>query len=63
MSKEQLRYNQYETERSARRAEQKARHKEILTTVREVCKKHKGMADIGEGFVVVDTMKFEIKEV
>lgn len=34
---------------------------EIIQQVKAVCKLHGGMAEIGEGFVVVDTKVYEVK--
>lgn len=43
-------------------AARKARNKEVLSLVRDICAKNGGSAEIGGGFVVVNTKRFEVKE-
>lgn len=62
MGIEQKTYHTYDDQKSQRAATRRERNKEILDTVRSVCQKFGGMAEIGEGFVVVDTKKYEVKE-
>ena len=54
-------YQSYDDQKSIRAANRRERNKEILDTVRSVCQKFGGMAEIGDGFVVVDTSKYEVK--
>lgn len=42
------------------KAQRERRNKEIIDTVKEVCKKFDGLADIGGGYSVVDTSKFNV---
>jgi len=37
-----------------------SRNKEILSAVKSVCLRHGGMAEVGDGYVVVDTSKFKV---
>jgi len=39
----------------------KQRNAELVQATREVCEKLGGMAEIGEGYVVVDTKKFKVE--
>lgn len=61
MGIEQKTYHTYEDHKSIRAANRRERNKEIIDTVRNVCQKFGGMAEIGDGFVVVDTKRYEVK--
>lgn len=54
-------HSSYDDQKSIRAASRRERNAEILDIVRNVCQKFGGMAEIGNGFVVVDTSKYEVK--
>lgn len=52
-------YDHHNTTAGARRRE---KNKELIDTAKRVCREHGGMAEIGGGFVVVDTKKFKVSQ-
>lgn len=52
----------WEAERNKAIKSRKLRNKKIIERVRDICQKQGGMSEIGEGFVVVDTRKFNVIE-
>lgn len=55
-------HSSYDFRNSQRVANRKERNKEIISLIKQKCREHGGSAIIGDGFVVVDTKKFEVKE-
>lgn len=52
----------HKAEATAKALARQRTNEEILELVRKVCEKQGGCSEIGEGFMVVDTTKFEVKE-
>ena len=40
----------------------RARNKEMIQLAKEACERQHGWSDIGGGYVIVDTNKFEVKQ-